>query len=217
MKKKSYEIRLKAQFGNEKDKKELAAYRRRRKERMLEASNKDWMIQGKARNRYWVMENIVSRVAAGESLPSICRSEEYPSIQQVYAWFKCHPDFEKVYREAEEVRGHLLGEQALEIALTTDRENVAADKLKIETLSKFAARANNRFQDKAVQQNIDEYSTMTSEQIKQRIKALLAANPELTTSTPGSLQDAQGTALPSLASAPIEADLVECDMTSGDD
>jgi hypothetical protein len=197
MKKKSYEIRLAAQFGDAASKKRLASYNRQRRERMLEANNKDWMVDGRAYNRYNIMDVIVTRVAAGESLPHVCDHNGMPSILTVYSWFKNHPNFEKAMVDAEAVRAHILGEKALEIAMDTDRENVAADKLKVETLSKFAARGNARFQDKQTIQTVDEYSTMTEQQIKDRIQALLRANPELT--------------LPSVsdARAPIEAEISE--------
>lgn len=221
MLKRSYELRLTAQFGDRKAKDKLAAYNRRRKERMLEAGNKEWFINGKNRNRYWVMESIVTEVSAGTSLKVICSDDQYPTMQQVYSWFKMHPDFKKAYEEAEEVRGHLLGEQALEIALKTDRENVQADKLKIETLSKFAARANTRFQDKQVTQNVDELATMSTEQIRARLQALYRANPELSaslgTSVLGCSEDVPRNEQPVLSCEIVDPDPPEPQSPDEDD
>ena len=179
---KSYEVRLAAQFGDAKAKSKLQAYKRRAKERKMEASKTEWSVDGRVFNRYRMMDYIVTRVSNGESLPQVCEKEEMPSMLQVYQWFNNHPDFEKAYKQAEEVRGHLLGEQALLVAMDTDRENVAADKLKFEALSKAAARTNLRFQDKQVQVQQDEYGAMTADQIRQRIGRMLEADPSLLSS-----------------------------------
>lgn len=177
--KQSYELRLAAQFGDNKAKGRLEAYNRRKKERIMEAGKSEWSVDGRLLNRYGMMEYIVSRVANGESLPVVCGNPKMPTMELVYEWFENHPDFEKAYRRAEEIRGHRLGEQALETAVNTDRENVAADKLKFEALSKAAARTNRMFQDKTTVQNVDEYSSMTVDQIRERISRMVESNPEL--------------------------------------
>lgn len=181
---KSYELRLAAQFGDEKAKGKLRAYNRRIKERKMEANKSEWVVEGRHFNRYKLMDFIVARVGNGESLPQVCASDAMPSILEVYGWFDNHPEFEKAYKRAEEVRGHLLGEQALKTALDTDRENVAADKLKFEALSKAAARLNTRYQDKVQVQNVDEFANMSEEQIKNRIRMMLSRSPELSDLVP---------------------------------
>ncbi len=178
-KKKSYEVRLAAQFGDRKAHERLAAYNRRRKERKMEASKIEWEVDGLKFNRYRMMDFIVSRVANGEPLDEVCGPEQMPSMLEVYSWMDNHPAFATALRRAEEVRGHRLGEEALRIALATDRENVAADKLKFEALSKAAARTNARFQDKQIQVQQDEYSNMTADQIKDRVRRMIEASPEL--------------------------------------
>lgn len=174
---KSYELRLSAQFGDARAKGKLQAYNRRIKERKMEASKVDWVIEGKTFNRYGMMEFLVSRIANGESLPSVCESEAMPSMLEVYSWRDNHPEFAVALLRAEEVRGHMLGERALEVALSTDRENVGADKLKYEALSKAAARTNRMFQDRQVVEQKDEYANLTEEQLRDRVTRLLAANP----------------------------------------
>lgn len=175
---KSYELRLAAQFGNRKAKEKLWAYNRRRKERRMEANKIEWEVNGLKFNRYKMMQFIVARTANGERLSDICEDPEMPSVMQVYKWFENHPDFEKDFRLAEQVRGHLLGDEVERIAEKTDRENVSADKLKTEILGKAAARLNPRFQDKVQTQIVDEYSNMTKEQILERVQRMLQANPE---------------------------------------
>lgn len=216
-KKKSYEVRLAAQFGDEKAKGKLAAYNRRIKERKMEANNVEWVVDGRKFNRYKIMDFIVARVANGESLPQVCESEQMPSMLEVYSWFSNHPDFEKAYKQAEEVRGHLLGEQALKIALDTDRENVQADKLKFEALSKAAARNNTRFQDKQVIEQKDEYANMTPEQIRNRIGRMIQADPSLADSLAAlsNRPDVPEIEVPSLASEPQTLDCARTDTPDG--
>ena len=186
--KKSYELRLAAQFGDSRAKGRLQAYNRRIKERKMEASKIDWVIDGKSFNRYKMMDFIVSRVANGEPLDEICAPEEMPSMLEVYSWQDNHPDFATALRRAEEVRGHRLGEEALRVAMGTDRENVAADKLKFEALSKAAARTNSRFQDKQVQEVRDEYGNMSADQIRERIKRMIEASPDLALALPEAMR-----------------------------
>lgn len=177
--KKSYEVRLAAQFGNDRAKEKLAAYNRQVKERKMEANMTEWEIDGRKFNRYKMMDFLVTRIANGESLPQVCGDPGMPSMLLVYSWFDNHPEFSKAMQRAEEVRGHLLGEQALLVATGTDRVNVSADKLKFEALSKAAARSNIRYQDKQVVQQQDEYANMTEEQVRQRIIRMVEANPAL--------------------------------------
>src|ERR1035437_6390127 len=179
IKAKGYEIRLAAQFGDTASKYKLQAYNRRIKERKMEANKSEWVVEGRSFNRYKLMDFIVARVANGESLPQVCESDAMPSMQQVYSWFSEHPAFEKEYNRAEEVRGHILGEEALQTARDTDRENVAADKLKFEALSKAAARSNTRYQDRTVAKIEDEFANLSADQIKDRIQRILRLNPEL--------------------------------------
>ena len=190
--KKSYELRLAAQFGDKTAKQKLAAYNRRIKERKMEANNIEWVVDGRSFNRYKMMDYIVTRIASGESLPEICSDPNMPSMLEVYGWADNHPAFVKEMNRAEEVRGHILGEKALQVALDTDRENVSADKLKFEALSKAAARLNSKFQDKQVVEQKDEYASMTPEQVRDRIKRMIAADPNLASFVPaGMLEDRQ--------------------------
>jgi len=177
--KRSYEIRLAAQFGGPKEKRRLRAYNRAQKERKMEANVDHWEINGKPFNRYKMMEWIVAQTAAGELLSDLCKKASMPSMLQVYSWFDNHPEFETAYRRAERARGHLLGDEVERTARNTDRENVTADKLKCEILGKAAARLNERFQDKAVVQNKDDYSALSADQIKERILRMAESNPEL--------------------------------------
>ena len=186
--KKSYELRLAAQFGDRKAKEKLAAYNRRQKELRMEAGKSEWVVAGHHFNRYKMMNFIVARTANGELLSEVCSEEGMPSVMQVYSWFENHPEFERQFRLAEMARGHMLGDEVERIARGTDRENVSADKLKTEVLSKAAARLNPRFQDKQLVEQRDEFKDASREQILDRIKRMVEANPHLLDAIPAAMQ-----------------------------
>jgi len=190
--KRSYELRLAAQFGDRKAKERLHAYNKRQKEKRVEAGRTEWRVDGHSFNRYKMMNYIVARTANGELLSEICADGAMPSVMEVYKWFENHPDFEREFRMAEMARGHMLGDEVERIARNTDRENVSADKLKTEILGKAAARLNARFQDKQVVQQQDEYSHMTRDQINERITRMLEANPDLVAALPEGMRASLG-------------------------
>ena len=174
--------RLRATWGRTGDRAartRLDTYKKDMREKRMEILGDDHVVDGKRFTPQMMMDYICAQVASGMSLPEVCDREGMPSIKKTYSWFDNFPSFKMEYQRAEEVRGHILGEEALHIGRTTDRENVTADKLRVEVLSKAAARANQRFQDKAVVENRDEYQGMTEEQIRARIAHMLQANPEL--------------------------------------
>lgn len=139
----------------------------------------EWIVDGKILNRTKMMGYIVAMVESGASLPETCDVRGMPTMGEVYSWFDNHPDFLKAYERAEEVRAHRLGERAVYIGENTDRENVQADKLKVDVLLRAAARGNKRFQEKTVVEQKDEYSSMTVEQVRERVRRMLEADPSL--------------------------------------
>ena len=177
--KRSYKLRLEAQFGDERAKRRLQAYNKASKERRMELEEEVFYLGGQKLSRGQMQEYIVSSVSNGESLPQVCEGEGCPSVQKVYSWFENYPAFKNDYIKAEEVRGHRLGEKALDIALATNRETVNADKLKVETLRAFAARANSRFTDKIIQVQEDEYRNLSEDQIREKVRRMIAGNPSL--------------------------------------
>ena len=156
----------------------------------MEAGKSEWVVAGHSFNRYKMMNFIVARTANGELLSEVCSEDGMPSVMQVYSWFENHPEFERQFRLAEMARGYMLGDEVERIARGTDRENVSADKLKTEVLSKAAARLNPKFQDKQLVEQRDEYQSMTREQILERIKRMVEANPDLSAALPAAMQPA---------------------------
>lgn len=216
--KESYELRLAAQFGDRKAKERLALYNRRMKELRKMDYKQEWIVDGKILNRKKMMLYIVTQISEGISLPELCEVRGMPTMQEIYSWFDNHPDFLREYERAEEIRGHRLGEKALDIGINTDRENVQADKLKVDVLLRHAARSNKRFQDKQVIEQKDEYAQMTVEQIRDRVRRMLEADPSLKSVLDASgLQDGLGTATPLPALSVQSLDPDEMDTPELDD
>ncbi len=216
--KESYELRLAAQFGDRKAKDRLEFYNRRMKELRKMDYKQEWIVDGKILNRKKMMLYIVTQISEGISLPELCAVRGMPTMQEIYSWFDNHPDFLREYERAEEIRGHRLGEKALDIGVNTDRENVAADKLKVDVLLRHAARSNRRYQDKQVIEQKDEYASMTIEQIKERVRRMLEADPSLRSALGASgLQDdlGNGEPLPALSVQSLDPD--EMDTLDLDD
>jgi len=59
---------------------------------------------------------ICEAIASGKSLREICRAEEMPSRETVYAWMAKNQAFSDRYARAVEDRAELLAEEILEIA-----------------------------------------------------------------------------------------------------
>lgn len=59
---------------------------------------------------------ICLRLADGESLRSICRSEEMPDKSTVFRWLDVHPVFCDQYARAREAQADALADEILEIA-----------------------------------------------------------------------------------------------------
>jgi hypothetical protein len=175
----SYDLRLAAQFGDRKSKDRLESYNRRMKELRKMDYKQEWIVDGKILNRQKMMVYINALVASGTSLPELCDQRGMPTMQEVYTWFDNHPEFLRDYDRAEEIRAHRMGEKAREIGENTDRENVQADKLKVDVLLRAAARGNKRFQEKQIVEQRDEYASMTPEQIRERVRRMLEADPAL--------------------------------------
>lgn len=138
-----------------------------------------WHIDDKGYDRYDMMALLIHLVSEGFGLVEICDDGDFPSLHEVRSWYGNHPSFQRDLEEAEKTRGEILGENALQLALASTNHTVAADKLKYEALSKAAARLNDKYQDKQVVKTEDATSRMTDEQIRERLRSIMEANPDL--------------------------------------
>lgn len=83
-------------------------------------------------------EKILKRVVDGESIRSICRDDDMPSLSAFFRWIVEKPDFKEQYDHATDVRAETIFEEALEIADTVlmgekVKTSGEGDTLKVET------------------------------------------------------------------------------------
>jgi len=97
---------------------------------------------------------ICARIAAGESLNAICKSDGMPRLTAVYAWLAEHEDFAKMYARAREEQADTLADEIVAIAddgsndTYTDengfehvnQENIQRSKLRVDARKWVAAK-----------------------------------------------------------------------------
>ena len=66
--------------------------------------------------RVEIADEIVTRMAEGQSLNSICKLDHMPAIPTVYEWTAKHPDFGVKYAHAREMAAHTLFSAMKDIA-----------------------------------------------------------------------------------------------------
>lgn len=62
------------------------------------------------------VDAICERLANGESLRSICKSDDMPSLATVFRWLRVHPEFSDQYARAREEQAEALADEIVEIA-----------------------------------------------------------------------------------------------------
>jgi hypothetical protein len=92
-----------------------------------------------------VREQILERMACGESLSVICRTRGMPTRTAVLTWVTTDPAFEALYDRARQAMGDALAEQILEIADDasndlSDPQSVNRAKLKVDTRKWLASK-----------------------------------------------------------------------------
>ena len=59
---------------------------------------------------------ICERLATGESLRSICRDDDMPSLASIFLWLAKHPEFSEQYTRAREAQAEAHADRIVEIA-----------------------------------------------------------------------------------------------------
>ncbi len=85
-------------------------------------------------------EKILTRLADGESLNSICKSEGIPSRVTVYSWLLKNDDFLNKYRAAREQQADSLADDTLAIADVATPENWTVARLQVQVRQWAAAK-----------------------------------------------------------------------------
>ena len=93
---------------------------------------------------------IVTRLASGQSLHSICKLEYMPHISTIYDWIKKEPSFAEHYGRAREQAAHTLFDQMIDIADDSSKDllddgsannaAIARARLQIETRARVAGK-----------------------------------------------------------------------------
>ena len=95
-------------------------------------------------------KEIVTRLASGQSLHSICKLEHMPHISTIYDWIAKEPSFAEHYGRAREQAAHTLFDQMIDIADDSSRDlledgsannaAIARARLQIETRARVAGK-----------------------------------------------------------------------------
>ncbi|MEL6680616.1 MAG: terminase small subunit protein [Pseudomonadota bacterium] len=111
-------------------------------------------------------DHILTRIAMGESVKSICADEKSPAAVTVYRWARENDAFGRKYREAQETRADTLFDDILEIADDSrndwiereiadgkfvpviDREALQRSKLRVDTRFRLIGQLSSRYRDK---------------------------------------------------------------------
>ncbi len=86
-----------------------------------------------------VTDRICARLAAGESLRSVCRDDSMPCVATVFNWMRSYPAFLEQYARAKEESADALTDEMLEIA-DNETGDVQRDRLKVDTRKWLASK-----------------------------------------------------------------------------
>jgi hypothetical protein len=120
-----------------------------------------------------ITETICARLAAGESLRTICADEAMPAQSTVYLWLTKHSEFSEQYARAREVQAETLVDEILEIsddgrndymlrqgegeetlAYRLNGEHVQRSRLRVDSRKWFASKvAPKKYGDKVLQEH----------------------------------------------------------------
>lgn len=102
-------------------------------------------------------DKICAKLAQGESLRTVCKEEEMPSVVTVFSWMRKHEEFLNQYTRAKEESADALSDEMLDIAddgsndwmevhkggytaTLVDQEAVQRSKLRVETRKWIASK-----------------------------------------------------------------------------
>lgn len=92
-------------------------------------------------------KEICNRIADGESLSTICRNDDMPSRETVYAWLKESSQFSDRYARARELQADYFVDEIIEIADNANAKSsveVQKAKLRIDTRKWAAEKLNSK-------------------------------------------------------------------------
>lgn len=104
-----------------------------------------------------IADKICAQLATGDSLRTVCKADEMPSVVTVFSWFRKYPEFLNQYARAKEESADALSDEILDIAddgsndwmevhkggytaTLVDQEAVQRSKLRVETRKWIASK-----------------------------------------------------------------------------
>ncbi|WP_202628955.1 DNA packaging protein [Cronobacter malonaticus] len=88
-----------------------------------------------------VANTICERIAAGESVRRICKSEDMPAQSTIYKWLNDIDGFSEQYARARELQAEILAEEIIEIADDSSGDIVTGEDGESRINSEFVARS----------------------------------------------------------------------------
>ncbi|MCE1972933.1 DNA packaging protein [Enterobacter cloacae] len=88
-----------------------------------------------------VANSICERIAAGESVRRICKSEHMPAQSTIYKWLNDIDGFSEQYARARELQAEILAEEIIEIADDSSGDIVTGEDGETRINSEFVARS----------------------------------------------------------------------------
>lgn len=98
-----------------------------------------------------VTEELLERLADGESLVAICRDQRMPNRKTVQRWQDDHADFDAAVTRAREAGMYVLAEKAVEAAETA--EDASLGRLAFDAKRWYVGKLSNAFSDNKVQKH----------------------------------------------------------------
>jgi transposase-like protein len=137
---------------------------------------------------------ICARLAAGESMRTVCKDDDMPSAQTLFSWMRKHSEFLEQYTRAKEESADALIEESLDIAddgtndwmekhnadgenigWTLNGEHVQRSKLRIDTRKWMASKLKpKKYGDRLEHTGSINFTNMSEEELDQRIAQRLA-------------------------------------------
>jgi hypothetical protein len=129
-----------------------------------------------------VKDELLLRIAEGESVFTICQDTHMPARSVIYKWIREHAQFKQEYESALDQRADKYVEQIADLsrhmqdraAMGASNEEVTALKAHINSLQWIAARLNPKKYGDKQQLDIDQKVTLDDKQLDQRLAALVA-------------------------------------------
>jgi hypothetical protein len=125
-----------------------------------------------------IAAQIVARLADGEPLRQICRTEGFPAWQTVYDWMARDEALSRAIAHARDVGTDAIAEQIVDVAFGRDGStgDVVRDKLVVDALLKLLAKWNPKKYGERIQQdmNINESVESTLSDARRRLAAVPA-------------------------------------------